>query len=84
MRIKSPRQYRVQRTYYDEDLRRAALAAARRINATAYPGVYVGLTGPAYETRSEYRLVQTIGGDAVGKTRAESIIIDTNERVVTH
>ncbi|SIQ45817.1 purine-nucleoside phosphorylase [Alkalispirochaeta americana] len=29
-------------------------------------GVYVGLSGPAYETAAEIRFMQSIGGDAVG------------------
>lgn len=29
-------------------------------------GTYIGLTGPNYETRSEYRFLRKIGGDAVG------------------
>ncbi len=29
-------------------------------------GVYVGVTGPSYETRAEYRAFRRIGGDCVG------------------
>lgn len=38
-------------------------------------GVYVGTTGPTYESRSEYKYFRFIGGDAVGmSTTAETIV----------
>jgi purine-nucleoside phosphorylase len=46
-------------------LRRAQLLA-RRENLPLQTGVYVGVTGPNYETRAEYRFFRKIGGDAVG------------------
>jgi purine-nucleoside phosphorylase len=42
------------------------LGIARRENFAAHQGVYVGVTGPNYETRAEYRFLRRIGGDAVG------------------
>lgn len=51
---------------YDPELANLALAVARRHNFSAQQGVYVGVTGPNYETRAEYRLFRRIGGDAVG------------------
>jgi purine-nucleoside phosphorylase len=46
-------------------LRRAQLLA-RRENLPLQTGVYVGVIGPNYETRAEYRFFRKIGGDAVG------------------
>lgn len=46
-------------------LRRAQLLA-RRENLPLQTGVYVGVAGPNYETRAEYRFFRKIGGDAVG------------------
>jgi len=51
---------------YDAALGDLAMAVARRHNFSAQQGVYVGVTGPNYETRAEYRLFRRIGGDAVG------------------
>ena len=51
---------------YDAALIAEALAIARRENFAAYQGVYVGVAGPNYETRAEYRFLRRIGGDAVG------------------
>jgi purine-nucleoside phosphorylase len=54
------------RPIYDRVLTEHALQLARRHHFAAYPGVYVAVTGPNYETRAEYRFLRRIGGDAVG------------------
>jgi purine-nucleoside phosphorylase len=51
---------------YDPTLVERAIELARQANFTAHRGVYVGMTGPNYETRAEYRFLRRIGGDAVG------------------
>jgi purine-nucleoside phosphorylase len=51
---------------YDEVLVRQALRIARQNNFVAYKGVYVGMSGPNYETRAEYQFLRLIGGDVVG------------------
>jgi purine-nucleoside phosphorylase len=58
---------------YDPALQAQALAVARRENFAAYPGVYVAMLGPNYETRAEYRLLRRIG-DAVGMSTVPEAI----------
>jgi len=53
-------------SYYDASLADSALTISRRLGIAAHAGVYVGVTGPNYETRAEYRFLRRIGGDAVG------------------
>ena len=38
----------------------------RRKGSSLAEGVYVGLTGPTYETPAEVRMLAALGGDAVG------------------
>lgn len=51
---------------YDRQLADLALAAARQYEFPAVEGTYIGMSGPNYETRAEYRFLRRIGGDAVG------------------
>jgi purine-nucleoside phosphorylase len=52
--------------HYDSALAAQALNVARQRNFVAHRGVYVGVTGPNYETRAEYRFLRRAGGDVVG------------------
>ncbi len=44
----------------------------------AHRGVYVAVSGPSYETRSEYRCFRKFGGDAVGMSTAPEAIAAAN------
>ncbi|RYY63198.1 MAG: purine-nucleoside phosphorylase, partial [Chitinophagaceae bacterium] len=37
-------------------------------------GVYFGVTGPTFETRAEYQLINTLGGQAVGMSTVQEVI----------
>ncbi len=63
---------------YDPALRQHALEAARLGRFPLHQGVYVGVTGPNYETRSEYRLFRQIGGDAVGMSTVPEVLAAVN------
>lgn len=58
--------HRCPQNVYDHKMLRQAIRIAAGHGFSAYPGVYVAVTGPNYETRAEYRFLRRIGGDAVG------------------
>jgi purine-nucleoside phosphorylase len=59
---------------FDRKLLDAAAAIARREDFRAHRGVYVGVLGPNYETRAEYRMFRRLGGDAVGMSTVHEVI----------
>ncbi|WP_100331473.1 purine-nucleoside phosphorylase [Bacillus xiapuensis] len=60
---------------YSKKLRQLAKDVAASIHLKVQEGVYVGNTGPAYETPAEVRLARTIGGDAVGMSTVPEVIV---------
>jgi purine-nucleoside phosphorylase len=59
---------------YDPALREVALRAAGRLGIPLRQGVYIGLTGPTYETPAEIRACRTLGADAVGMSTVPEVI----------
>lgn len=55
---------------YDSDLRELIKESAGELKIKLQEGVYVQLTGPAYETPSEVKMCRILGGDAVGMSTA--------------
>ncbi len=60
---------------YDRHLRDLALRASQRCGIPLHQGVYVGLTGPSYETPAEIRMCRMLGADAVGMSTVPEVIV---------
>lgn len=60
---------------YNKKLREVAVSVAAEQSLTLQQGVYVGLTGPTYETPAEIRYLGIIGGDAVGMSTVPEVIV---------
>ena len=60
---------------YSQVLRSKATAIAEREQIKLQYGVYVGTTGPTFETQAEYRYFKSIGGDAVGMSTVPEVIV---------
>lgn len=60
---------------YSRELRQLAKNAASELDINVREGVYVGNTGPAYETPAEVRLARVLGGDAVGMSTVPEVIV---------
>jgi purine-nucleoside phosphorylase len=59
---------------YDKDLRRLAKATARELGVPLREGVYLGNSGPSYETPAEIRAYARLGADAVGMSTVPEAI----------
>ena len=60
---------------YDPALIRLAVRLGEELGIKLHRGVYVGGTGPSYETPAEYKYFRTIGGDAVGMSTIPEVIV---------
>ncbi|MBR1510636.1 MAG: purine-nucleoside phosphorylase [Bacteroidales bacterium] len=60
---------------YDPALIKLAFSLAEKENIKLQKGVYVGGTGPSYETPAEYKFFRIIGGDAVGMSTIPEVIV---------
>jgi purine-nucleoside phosphorylase len=59
---------------YSKNLIEKANKAAKVNSINVKNGVYLGLTGPSYETPAEIRMFKTIGADAVGMSTVPEVI----------
>lgn len=59
---------------YSHKLRKKALHSAQHLNIDLREGVYVGVTGPAYETPSEVQMYAQLGGSCVGMSTVPEVI----------
>jgi purine-nucleoside phosphorylase len=60
---------------YDADLRKSLMAAAKHEKIALKQGVYCWYSGPSFETPAEIRMMQIIGGSAVGMSTAPETIM---------
>ncbi|HVS94834.1 MAG TPA: purine-nucleoside phosphorylase [Puia sp.] len=59
---------------YNRELIKKAQGIAGRLQIPIHVGVYAGVTGPTFETRSEYKLLHIVGGDVVGMSTVQEVI----------
>jgi purine-nucleoside phosphorylase len=59
---------------YDTGLIEIAEKAARKNGVAVRKGVYLGLTGPSYETPAEVRMARVLGADSVGMSTVLEVI----------
>lgn len=59
---------------YKIDLIDKAKQIAQENNIDLKEGVYISVTGPTFETRAEYKMINLIGGDAVGMSTVPEVI----------
>lgn len=60
---------------YDERLRNKAKLIALENNITVREGVYVGVSGPTFETPAEYKMFRILGADIVGMSTVPEVIV---------
>ena len=60
---------------YDRRLRLRARDVARQHDIPLHHGVYFGLSGPAFETPAEIRMIRLLGGDAVGMSTVHEVLV---------
>lgn len=59
---------------YKKHLIQKAKEIAAKKNIKLQEGVYVGVTGPTFETKAEYKMILAMGGDAVGMSTVQEVI----------
>ena len=66
---------------YDLKLRQLLQAAAANVKVPLSEGVYLQLSGPAYETPAEIRMLRTLGADAVGMSTLPEVLVARHQNV---
>lgn len=59
---------------FDAEMMATTRNVAKKLNIKLQEGVYVGVTGPMYETPAEIRMFRMMGADAVGMSTVSEVI----------
>ena len=62
------------RDAYDRKLRKCLRRAAEKRDIELFEGVFVGVTGPSFETPSELHLLSRLGGHVIGMSTIHEVI----------
>lgn len=60
---------------YDRDLMELARSQAAELRITLREGIYVGLSGPSFETPADLRFLRAAGADAVGMSTVPEVTV---------
>jgi len=60
---------------YDLHLQNLARKIALKNHINLKEGVYVGVSGPTFETPAEYKMFRILGGDAIGMSTVPEVIV---------
>ncbi len=60
---------------YTKEFRHKARLIALKNNIDIKEGVYVGVSGPTFETPAEYKMFRILGGDVVGMSTVPEVIV---------
>lgn len=68
---------------YDARFRESAKKIAQQLGFNLHEGVYASVVGPQLETRAEYRMLRTLGADAVGMSTVPEVIVANHLKIPT-
>lgn len=66
---------------FDTALREHGKSVAKKLGIPAKEGVYIGVSGPCYETPAEIRAFKLMGADAVGMSTVPEVIVAKHQNM---
>ncbi|WP_129408451.1 purine-nucleoside phosphorylase [Marinitoga lauensis] len=60
---------------YNKELTEKAISTAKKLGIPVYTGVYLGITGPTFETPAELKMMRNFGADLVGMSTVPEVIV---------